>query len=146
MRGGTRTRMAVIVALVPALLLAGCGDEGDSAASLEGPTWTLGSYAVSGGQQSVPEGVEANATFVDGTVQGNAGCNSFNGSYELSGDELTFGPLASTMMACEPPQGEVEGSVLAGLEGTASFRIQDGTLTLFDDAGAELLVYAEGSS
>jgi heat shock protein HslJ len=146
MRGGARTRTVAIVTLVPVLLLAACNDDEGSAASLEGPTWTLESFAVGGGQQPVPEGVEATVTFADGTVQGNSGCNSFSGSYEVSGDRLTFGPLASTMMACESPQSDVEAVVLSALEATASFGIQDGTLTLFDEADADLLAYAEASS
>jgi len=84
--------------------------------------------------------------FQGGTVQGNAGCNSFNGGYALAGDGLTFGPLGSTMMACEPSQSEVEAAVLSGLEATASYRIEDGMLTLLDDAGGELLVYEVASA
>ena len=141
MRRKTGSRAVVILMLVPALLLGACDADEGSAAALEGPTWTLESFSLDGPGQPVPEGVEATATFANGTVQGNSGCNSFSGRYELSGVALTFGPLASTMMACDPPQGVVEGAVLAGLEATASFRIEDGALTLLDATGGELLVY-----
>lgn len=136
-----------VVALVPVLLLGACGGgDGSSGGSLEGPTWTLVSYAADGDQLPVPDGVEATATFADGTVQGSSGCNSFNGSYELDGDGLTFGPLASTLMACEPPQSDVEAAVFAGLDATTSYRLEDGTLMLLDEAGAELLEYEETSA
>lgn len=136
------TRRAwLLVPLAAAALLAACVD--DEGGSIEGPTWTLVSYVEGGGQQAVPAGVEATATFADGTVQGSSGCNSFSGSYEVSGDGLTFGPLASTLMACEPPEGIVESVVFGGLEATTSYRVQGGTLTLLDEAGAELLVFEE---
>lgn len=46
----------------------------------------------------------------DGVASGNGGCNSFSGSYEISGDTLKFGPLAATRRACvgEAMQHEIE--------------------------------------
>ncbi|MDU9003670.1 META domain-containing protein [Sedimentitalea todarodis] len=36
----------------------------------------------------------------DGQLSGTGGCNRYSGTYELSGDMLSIGPLASTRMAC----------------------------------------------
>lgn len=36
----------------------------------------------------------------DGKVSGTGGCNRYSGTYELSGDILSIGPLAVTQMAC----------------------------------------------
>lgn len=35
-----------------------------------------------------------------GKASGKSGCNSYNGSYTLSGNQLSFGPMMSTRMAC----------------------------------------------
>ena len=35
-----------------------------------------------------------------GNASGKSGCNSYRGSYSLSGDQLSFGPMMSTRMAC----------------------------------------------
>jgi heat shock protein HslJ len=66
------------------------------------------------------------------------GCNQLTGSYEASGDSLTFGTLAATMMACEPPLDAWEAELGDLLGRTASYRIDGQTLELLDAAGASL--------
>lgn len=36
----------------------------------------------------------------NGEMNGNGGCNSFGGSYELNGERLIIGPIMSTKKAC----------------------------------------------
>ena len=73
---------------------------------------------------------------------GNATCNTLSGSYEVDGETLTFGPLATTQMACtEMGASEQEAAVLAGLEATRSFAIEGDVLTLAGEDGAMLLQY-----
>jgi heat shock protein HslJ/uncharacterized membrane protein len=55
----------------------------------------------------------------DGKVSGKGGCNRFTGSYELTGESLSFGPLAATRMACPAPVMAVEARVFE-LMGTVS--------------------------
>ena len=51
-------------------------------APLEGPNWQLVSYRNADGEEvAALEDVSAVIRFVDGTVQGNAGCNNFSGAY-----------------------------------------------------------------
>ena len=67
----------------------------------------------------------------DGTVSGFAACNTFNGTYELDATTLTFGPLATTKMACERPASAVEADYLAALGGVTGWAIEpDGRLRL----------------
>lgn len=73
--------------------------------------------------QFVPQG-EANI------ASGNAGCNNFNGSYEIGSGELSFGNLASTLMAC--PQMELEGRFHQALEKVDRFAIRGDRLTLYN--------------
>jgi heat shock protein HslJ len=49
-------------------------------------------------------------------TNGFSGCNRFAGTYDLAGGELSFGPLASTRMACAPgPGSALEQPFLQGL-------------------------------
>jgi len=62
------------------------------------------------GSEWGPEGPNSEDQFVafktGGEVIGHGGCNRFFGTYDQSGDALTFGPLASTKMACPNLQQE----------------------------------------
>jgi len=59
-------------------------------------------------------------------VAGGASCNRFNGGFELTGEGLSFGPLATTLMAC-PGEGlaEQERRYLDALERITRFDIDD---------------------
>ena len=67
----------------------------------------------------------------DGGVSGFAGCNTFSGSYATNGSTLTWGPLATTKMACQRPGSAVESDYLAALSGVNAWTIEpDGRLLL----------------
>ncbi|MEL6104317.1 MAG: META domain-containing protein [Pseudomonadota bacterium] len=58
----------------------------------------------------------------DTAYRATIGCNRLRGSYVLDGEELTFSPAASTMMACPEPLDGLErlfGEVLAEATGLA---------------------------
>jgi heat shock protein HslJ len=76
----------------------------------------------------------------DGTVSGFAGCNTFSGSYTIDGATLSFGPMATTKMACQRPASAVESDYLAALSGVTGWAVEpDGRLRL---DGAVPLRYA----
>ena len=77
-----------------------------------------------------------------GRASGSSGCNRFAGGYTLEGDRLTFRPLASTRMACEPEVMQAESDYFAALTQTAQLSLASGELVLADDAGGELLRFA----
>lgn len=64
--------------------------------------WQLSGFT-SGGESKTPlEGASITLEFDTATdVGGSGGCNSFGGTYEVEDDEINFGELASTLMACE---------------------------------------------
>jgi heat shock protein HslJ len=138
-------------ALVAVAVLAACGGTDATQAStatspsalpLEDTSWGLVSYVGSSGSTTqVPDGVTATAIFAEGTVSGNGGCNRFTGPFQLDGDSLTIGPLASTLMACPEPQGGLEQAYLAALDQTASYRTGDTSLDLLDDSGDVVLTF-----
>jgi heat shock protein HslJ len=79
----------------------------------------------------------------DGKVMGNAGCNDYNGSYEIDGNTITISPLASTRKMCsEPPDVmETENLFLQNMTNAKTFTIENKMLTLFDGEGTKLLVF-----
>ena len=114
--------------------------------TLTGTTWSAtgintGTDAVS----SLVAGTTVTAVFAeDGTISGNAGCNTYNGTYEASGKDLTIGPLATTRMACEPDVSEQEANYLAALGRVTTYTIRGDQLELRDDEGALQAGYVAG--
>jgi len=80
----------------------------------------------------------------DGTVSGNAGCNTFSGTYTADGSTLTFGPLATTRMACEGAKGTLETAYVAALQATTAYELTDaGELKL--TAGPTTLTFTKAT-
>jgi heat shock protein HslJ len=110
--------------------LTGCG--GEPKALLEGAEWQVRSIA----GEAVPDQVSVSIQFLDNDrVAGSSGCNRFMGGYQLTGEGLSFGQLASTMMACVDPQMQTEQRFLGLLRSVSRFEISEqGELVLI---GAE---------
>jgi heat shock protein HslJ len=80
----------------------------------------------------------------DGTLSGNAGCNTYNGTYEVSGTSMTIGPLATTEMACEPDVSKQEANYLQALGRVTTYTIRGDQLELRNDEGALQAGYLAG--
>jgi heat shock protein HslJ/membrane-bound inhibitor of C-type lysozyme len=101
--------------------LRGCG--GDPAELLQGPEWIVEELNGVG----IPEESRGTLHFsLDGRVTGKSFCNSYGGSYALTGESLTFGQLVSTMMACSPPIMEQEEAFSDLLGNVRRFEISGG--------------------
>ena len=112
--------------------LPGCA--GDPARLLAGD-WTVTSLDGT----ALPKGADVTITFDAGRVAGLAACNRYTGSYNLTGEGLTFGPLAGTRMACPPPLMETESAVYAAFARITQFDIgPDGALLLQSDEATPL--------
>ena len=91
----------------------------------------------------LPEGAEVSIAFDTGAgrVFGNSGCNRFNGGFALSGEGLSFGAAAGTMMACPDDLMAVEQAFLMGLTTVDRFDLTaNGALELY--SGATVVVRA----
>ena len=109
---------------------------------LTGTEWRLTTIASETAVSSTIAGTEITASFgEDGTVEGSDGCNRYNAGYEVADGTLTFGPLATTKMACEPDVQQQATRFAAALEATAAYEIEGTSLTLLDEAGSPLLVF-----
>lgn len=73
-----------------------------------------------------------------GEVSGYAGCNQFFGTYELTGDRITFGPLASTRRACAGPQGAAETDFFNLLDQVRTLHVHGHELHLMGEGEAML--------
>lgn len=72
----------------------------------------------------------------DSRVAGSTGCNRLMGEYHHDEQELGFGRLATTRMACPGEVATLERDFLATLNDVSSWQIEGKTLTLMDEQGA----------
>jgi heat shock protein HslJ len=107
--------------------------------AIEGVTWLLAEQLIDGALTGVPEDVVVTLLLEDGAIGGSGGCNSYFGSYTLDGDAVTFSGIGSTLMACEPPAGDVETAYFSNLELVATWFSDGGSLTLNDGTGVPVL-------
>ena len=121
------------------LLLASCSGIGPGSGDpLKGTSWRLVNL---GGDALIPS-TEITASFKDGQVGGQA-CNSYGGSYTVSGDKLTVRELYQTEMACLEPEGimEQESRYMDLLRQASSFSISGQELRI-TTSGGDTLVFA----
>jgi heat shock protein HslJ len=75
---------------------------------------------------------EPTIKFSDGKISGSSGCNSFGGSYKVSGQKLTTTSIAMTLMACaDPAVMEQEQEFLEHLQNAKTFKLNENQLQLF---------------
>jgi len=148
------------LALVAALSIAGCAaattpsrspssepspaaspGSSSSAVELVGPTWTVTSIA---GKDVVAASRPTMTFGGDGRVQGTGSCNSYGGPYQVDGDAMDIGDLASTMMLCaDEAIAAQETAFFAALAAAQTWRIDDsGALVL---EGASRIVAERGA-
>jgi len=77
-------------------------------------------------------------------LAGSGGCNRLLGAFELDGDGLRFGPVATTMMACADEVLARERAFLAALEATRAYEIEGATLVLLE--GRRVLARLEAAA
>jgi heat shock protein HslJ len=115
-----------------------------AASGLGGSEWKVVNY--NNGKQAVVTlipGSDISLGFgADGEVVGSGGCNRYFGPYQSQDAMLQVGPLASTRMACEAPEGvmEQETQYLIALQEAATYTIDGNTLTIRDEGGAMQVV------
>lgn len=113
------------------------------AAELEGTLWGLIALTDDQGQLRMPTpGADVTATFQDGRVTGNAGCNNYFGGYTVDGQNLTIQPGGTTMMACPEPIMTQEAFFLANLQSAASYVVVGNQLQISDANGSIILAFS----
>ncbi len=108
--------------------------------ALAGSEWQL--EAVRGAQPL--EGTAITLEFERARVSGSAGCNSYFGDYNVTGNrELTIPEVARTLIDCDEPAGilEQEAAYITALTSAATYQIVDGRLEIRDGAGDIILLF-----
>jgi len=75
---------------------------------------------------------------VDGSINGNGGCNSFFGSLQKANDGIVVGELGSTRMACPGKIMGREVAFMQALQNAVVFETGNDRLQLVDNAGVML--------
>jgi heat shock protein HslJ len=117
----------------------------EGAGDIEGTSWSVEQLAVDGSLVDPIEGTVITADFEDGGVSGIASCNNYFGSYETDGDSITFGPMGTTLMACEDAVSAQEIAYLSNLGSADTFDVDGDTLTL-SQGDTVLVVFTDASS
>ena len=130
--------IAAALLLVAALGAAGgCSPAGVD--PLSGTQWRLTGWSIS---SIGPASVTITAKFADGQISGNSGVNSYGGPYSVGpGGSITLGALAMTEMAGPEPAMRAESAYQQLLAQVGSYKVADGSLTLYDKGGNESLVF-----
>jgi len=113
-------------------------------APLTGTMWYLNSFIDVQGNIWTP--VQKNPISLqfsqDGKVSGNAGCNSYSGTYTVTGAGMSISGFAVTRMYCgEPGVMDLESTYLAILPMMKVYRISGNALTLSDGTGTITMIY-----
>lgn len=138
---------AIVVITLFSILLGACNlRNAPLQPSLGETSWSLNKI----NEISPIEGSQVTLVFAEGSSNGNAGCNSYQGTYQAEGDRLQFGPLVQTEMACMEPLGvmDQERVYLQLLGAAQSYEVSDEVLTITSDNGQSLkfLAIPAGSS
>ncbi|MBN2115620.1 MAG: META domain-containing protein [Anaerolineales bacterium] len=119
----------LLILFVIALVVSACTAE-EPSVSLIG-SWKLISYGPASAPTPAVADTQAGLTFnEDGTVTGNSGCNGLGGSYAVEGDQITFGEIVMTLMACDDPRMVQENAFQQVLANTAAYKVEGNTLML----------------
>jgi heat shock protein HslJ len=101
---------------------------------LAGTSWNIVNFNNGrGGVTTLLADTHANANFDrDGRVSGSAGCNNFNASYQVNGNNITISPPGGSSMFCPDPEGVMnqEAEILAALQSASTFTISGNRLEM----------------
>jgi len=94
------------------------------------------------GAEPIPEDAGIWVQFeVDGSIGGNAGCNSFSGSLEKTESGIKVGPLGATRMACPNLAMSRETAFLGALQQATAFEVAGQRMTSLDSEGNLLVEF-----
>lgn len=115
---------------------------------LTGIDWRLVSLGPTGAETDVIAGTTVTLKLAeDERVSGSTGCNNYGGSYQIRGENISFGRIVSTRRAClDQNANEQEHRFLSTLETANRFRLSSNRLTIISDRGRSVLNFVSGST
>jgi heat shock protein HslJ len=115
--------------------------EKEAAATLEGGTWSVTGY--NNGRQAVISptvGTPVTVAFENGTVSGDAGCNTFRAPFSIERNRINVGSAATTRKMCDADVMTQEREFLKALESATTWAIDAGLLHLHRADGERVVV------
>jgi heat shock protein HslJ len=89
---------------------------------LDDTSWLIQSLETDGTTTQPPDGAEgAEMSFSNGSVDVITGCNNASGSADVQDETITFGPMITTLKACEAELQQWQDAVLGFLDGTVAW-------------------------
>ena len=140
-----------VAALMVTMSIVAYGQTGRSMSTdqrvITGIDWRLISLGPAGAETNVVAGTTVTLKFgEDDRASGSTGCNSFNGTYQVRGDSISFSRLISTRRAClDQNANEQEQRFLSTLGSANRFRLTRGRLTILSDRGRSVLNFVNNS-
>jgi heat shock protein HslJ len=127
------------IAVIAVLALTGCAiTSRDARTELPATSWVLVDLDGAEPVGATPPTLAFDET---GGVNGSTGCNQYNGEVTIDGSDLSFGPLATTRMAClDNETAAQEQAFLGAMEAVTSYTIDDEGRLVLD--GGEALTFA----
>lgn len=131
----------IALTIIAGLLLTSCVPvPGASSGSLADTSWILAGL---NGQPALSD-TQVTIRFEDGQISGTDGCNRYSTSYTITGAKLSIDKnVISTMIACAEPIMAQAIAYIAALTGAATYTIEGGQLTLFDESGKVLATFMQ---
>ena len=84
------------------------------------------------------------AQFDGATISGTAGCNSYHASYEASGGDISFGPIAGTKKICPEDEQSTEDRYLQLLAEIGTYEVSGRSMSMNDTDGTPVLQFMQG--
>lgn len=154
-RHQTPTRYSWVAILVALLALSGCtitlpppgtpiATPSNASDPLANTSWQLTSFGATDAETPVVADSTVTLAFsADGQAGGNAGCNTYGGSYQVQGDSLSFGELTRTLVACaDEAIMQQEEQYMQALQSASRFDMTADHLTIWYDEGGSQLNFA----
>jgi META domain-containing protein len=140
--------LVVLLSLIPVVHGQTGGNLATDQRVLSGTDWRLVSLGPAGAEAGLVAGTTVTLRFgEDGRASGSTGCNSYNGTYQVRGDSLTFSRLISTRRAClDQNANQQEQRFLSALGSANRFRLTSNRLTILSDRGRTVLNFANNQS
>jgi heat shock protein HslJ len=126
----TSTRAAGALAIFVALAMTSCGESPTSPSDLTDRLWRLVAIEPATGTATVvTDSARYSLEFLnDSRVSARADCNTCSGSYSLSGESISIGPLACTRAFCG--EASLDTIFTQGLSDARTATLDEGLLQL----------------
>lgn len=136
------SQAAVPASADPAPASADPAASGAEGAAIEGVDWLLAEMSDGSVMNPIPPEIPVSLTLLNGIAAGFSGCNDYRGPYTITGQEILFGEMASSLKSCDDGAMIVESNYLQALTYVARYGVRETGMLMVSPPGAPLLAFA----